>query len=111
MNLGATEIDIVQSPDLTSASAVIHGTGIPALDEQTFMGPVKRQRLEIVASVDLPGVCVATRKFKITVDFEGPHNFPVPGAFAGIDVVDTLSAGCARTDATCAASLFILGPK
>lgn len=110
-NFAASEVDIVQSPDLSSASLVIHGTGIPALDGQTFMGPVKRQRLEIAESVDLPGTCAATRRFKITVDFEGTSNFPVPGAFAGIDVVDTLSAGCVRTDATCAAFIFILGPQ
>lgn len=111
MNFAKAEVDIVQSPDLNSASVVIHGTGIPALDGQTFMGLVKRQRLEIATTVDLPGACAATRKFKITVDFEGTSNFPVPGAFAGIDVVDTLSAGCVRTDATCAAYLFILGPQ
>jgi hypothetical protein len=108
MNLAPTELAISQSADLQSATVTVSGTGIPALDGRPFVGDVKRERVEIHVTDDLPGPCAATRQFSVTVDFEGSRNFPVAGAFAGIDVMDTVSAGCTRTDATCVASMFLL---
>jgi hypothetical protein len=109
MNGAQAELDISQSTDLSSATLVIRGSGIPVLDGRAFSGSVKRQRVEVTAVDDLPGACPATRSFKLTVDFEGNMNFPIPNSFAGIDVRDTVSAGCSRPDATCSTSLFLLG--
>jgi hypothetical protein len=105
------QLQLSQSPDLGSATAVLRDTGIPALDGRAFTGTVKRKRLEIQTTEDLPGACPASRSFKITVDFEGSNNFPIPGAFAGIDIVDTRASGCTRADATCATFLFLLTPN